>query len=1424
MKRGTGDLALKITAEVFCLLLISSLFVVGGYAQEETDETTADITEPEISEEDGGSLFNCAVAMCFEGYNCVQGVGCVLGEKNNFGNCGDEEWYDHVSQTCRSRDFNYKDNYESKGFVGGFFNKLKIAFANEEDKIRLTVVVGAEHIADFERAVAEGDKKAMLKSAESIRQVLADSGNYLEEYAGSVDYDYGFVPGDRNSPYNKYTEMHWSEMQNVNKFNEIKEVLLKKVARGEISEEITDEAIAEVERSISELVFALEDTQEEIMDKTVENSDGEFTELEIEYYSRAVDDEAGVERRFYLDAVSADEIADSSLRLDILKQEITESDDISFGDMDNLYLEAQIEFQEARDGLAKGNYQDAYFHYETADYLVNSIGDYVKDGESALDDVYESVDRTFEEITFEIEDKNRQIVEDYETEGVRESIVESYPKYQVDVDKDYTEATGIVVVIDDVAGIADAEVEKLKYQGESEESAVSEVEEMKAQELAYATGVRYSPPGYVIFSDVDGDGVEEPAYGGGYMNSVNYPVYSDEAKSYVFGTNGYSWESPFGNTYVSNHPADYNPERYQRGNENFEYTYETEDGTFNVEFVGCGVIFNNPDGTEEKTFYADIAPTMTTVGGTEFRYSPAGYDVIYDGKATRWVENPAFTNKEGEAVYMDIASGLIYTPEIGHHEPAVYDPETDTYNYNVGSTEVAFDSDTNIFTLAGTTEIAPPVPTVPIGVESEEGEVVLQNGDVWTYNNEGVWEYTRTNDDGEMETGTITEAPNNLYGTTDEGEIINVDGEVVEQAEFLGESWVETPRGLWVSENSGFVYNPINGETIDSEGRIVSVDGADVDSGGRIYGRVYDSDGNEVRRSTFRTDLHYVFDPSRGRNGNYVFVPRSGIFGYDPANPTTYEQPLPDGTTRTWTMDENGRYYVAGTSGERNYYGYQNYYREEEFAKVGTRVIVDEREYYVDGEKGWMTTDADGNAYPVGPPRGYPTSETHARRGFYGAYDTYYHSGNEARNYNYAENGKVYYFPPNVNPASLTSEEKEGYKVESAYGYYGYDRAFGAAHNYVSAVPDPVGVVRYGSDGKTYTKKESGDWESEDGVTVGTYPGLQRPSTEGFYASDAYTGDYGRGYGTYYSGPGSYYSSGFGSYSSGAVVGTTVVGDDGRTYIVTEEGWSVDGTQVSPPTVGGVQQPSYSGYSGGYGCANGACGYSGGYYGSSGSQGSWVSDSSNPNGGYYVGGSPSGGSYGTTYGAYAPDGSYSPGGYYTSSSDGTTFTYTAPDGTTTTGSYSDYSGYYGGGSYDSGESWGYDSYSGTYYAGEYTGGWGSYDSSGVYVGPDYGGYDSSGAYVGGTTYTQNADGTWSSTDGSTGTTSGGESTGTTSSSSGGDSGGTTSGSTSSGGESSSSSSGGESSSSSSGGAVIAGEDAKINNWLIRVFKKIFGFD
>ena len=257
------------------------------------------------------------------------------------------------------------------------------------------------------------------------------------------------------------------------------------------------------------------------------------------------------------------------------------------------------------------------------------------------------------------------------------------------------------------------------------------------------------------------------------------------------------------------------------------------------------------------------------------------------------------------------------------------------------------------------------------------------------------------------------------------------------------------------------------------------------------------------------------------------------------------------------------------------------------------------------------------------------------------------------------------------------------------------------------------------------------------------------------------------------------------------------------------------------------------------GAAAAAMGY-GGYSGYS-SQGNWVPDQSNPNGGYYVGGSPSG---------YVAPGSYGGGaaGQYSWSlgPDGTTWVGTDSSGNTITGSQyasQQAAGTSGSTGYMPPSSGGYYDSSGAYVvsgSGTYTG-----TTSGSYTGgyPSGSYYDSSGssAYGGSVTYGGSPEsggsysGSYSGSGGSyTGGTSGGESGGTYSGST---SGGTTSGSSTSSGSTSGSTSGsssggeggstggstgGESGGGGTTGGVIADENIKIDNWFMRFWKKWFG--
>src|SRR3989344_402938 len=1029
------------------------------------------------------------------------------------------------------------NNIEPPGFIGGFFGKLQMAFSNPETKAKLSAVLTAEQIAHLENALADGNYKEAQGTAEDIRRTIGGSGKYLEEYGKGTPLEYNDAFNE--GPYTNYRYVEGMWTTNTGKIYEINSELTAKVEAGEITQEEADKILSNIEGPSAEIYMIMENRENEFIDEIVDGSNEKITHIEIEYLIK--DEESKLGFNDYYREVDRGDIAYNKFTLDLLKKEISEADDKNIADVDELFMQARMAQQDARDALVDEDYRKAYENFNEAEYLISVLEKYNKEGERALKNINPIVDKTFEEINQEIEEENKQIIEEYKTEGLRDKIIEKYPEYTLELDRIYDEAVKIDDVAEKINEIEEPKITELKNTGLTEEEAKTQVEELTAKEYFYADGGKDYPVGYIEFTDDNGDGIIETNYGGGWMKGIPYTDYSSNF-DYTMGGDGFTIQSPLTETsYLVNYPADYTPKRFEKGDEVFEYRYETEEGKYSVEYIGEGMILHKPDGTSEfTTNYADIFPVVVAVGGTEFRYGAAGYDVISDGEATRWTVNPVFGN------YEDLVSGKNFVPEFPHYGDMVYTDRI--YEYTVGETRVKFDPKTSEFKINDVTVIFPPIPEAPIGFEDKlvKEQMITEHGEVWTYDkNTATWTSTETDDEGNIKTTEIVTAPNELY-RYDEGATI------------------------------------IPG--VD--------DGRDIPQRGTVY-----DNGNLARKSTYALGGRYIYNPTMGVQGDYVFTWKGQVANYDFNSPPSQT----DSAGKTWTMSPDGRWY-AGTPDAKIYSGYENYYQSNAFAEVGRKVNVEGKEYFVDSVLGWATTDAQGKAYAVGPPSGQPGSSVMTGR-YYAAYDDY--NSRYDRNYNYVADGKNYYFPSGIDPGTLTAEQKEKYSVNNARGYdpafntcYG-DCSAGGYSRYTGYGATPgitVGTTYTDNGGAVWTKTEQGDWTSSDGRTYGIPPSYTYNTQ--VYSPGAIQ-DYGMGYRdyTYY---GSYSTAGpsGGAYSP---VGTTVVGDNGQTYTVTaDKGWTdASGNAVAPPTVGGVQQPSSTGTSG--------PNYSPGHYNST---GTWVAPSS----------------------------------------------------------------------------------------------------------------------------------------------------------------------------------------------------------------------
>ncbi len=1188
----------------------------------------------------------------------------------------------------------------------GFFDKVQLAFSNTETKTHLSAILTTEQIAYLEKSLEEGNYKEAQAAAENIRATLEKSGRYLEEFGEGTDLEYNeeFM---NTGPFRDFRAIEEKWLVNTEKISEIKSEVLSRVESGEISQEEAEAILGELTGAPEEISIVIEHIEDKLIDKVVETSNGEATKLEIDYSLKYEDEQNGFENAYYIDSVGTEDIIENRFSLDTLKNEIIESKDLNFAEVENLFVQARIAQQETREALVDGDYKDARESFVEAEYLIRVLEDYTELGTNALSGINENVDKTFGEINQEIEEENKQIVADYEEAGVRDAILEKYPEYVNGLDKTYAESVSIVEIAEKIDKVEDAEIEKYSYQVDEKE-AEEKVNRLVSWELAYADGVKYHPEGFVEISYEDEDSSYELTYGGGY-NAKGY-TYSDYSTytDYIYGTDGYTWYSPLiKEQYVNSYPPNYEPsENIRKGDESDVLSVETDDGTYTYEYYATGYKVEKPDGTQEEHVYSDVSSQVTFLGGSVIGYNPHNYEVTYEGEVNVWNEDPEFKN------YYNEFTGKVYAPEILHHDEPVYNPETESYEYLVGSTEVVFNPESNEFTI-GETTLTSTVSDAAVGHEDEE-TYETETGEEWKYDSEeGIWKWSKINEEGVVEEGEYIPTPNNYYNYDEgNGEFIGPDGtRTTESVEFHGERWGYSD-GKWVNLDNGGVYNPTDGKVYygghTDDGSVIFTDEqrAIIERG---YGTKYkyDESGQKIEDRKYTVPGgKLVYNPSTGRPN---YVSRTGLTNYDPLNPPKHEAFGADGEiVSTWVQDKDGRWKKEGTDGKSSYYGKDNYYRADSFAEIGKTVEHGGKTYFVDSELGWTTKDKNGNKIAVGPPPGQPSSEVHVRGSYYNFYSDY--DSRSDRNYNYVENEQAYYYPSGVDPSSLTSEQKETYKIRDARGY---DPAFGTCFGDCSAggyntVPSntAVGATYKDYSGATWTKTEQGNWASSDGQTNAAPPG---------YSTQVYQ-DYGRGYGIYDTGSGysgSYYGGGGYSASSspyGAFAG-------GNFY-----------DSKADPSSSDYDPAVASSYS------------SGGYYDSS---GSWVGTA--PTGAYDSSGAPYSSYPGGYYGSNDPAGPNYAGGTYYGGYDSSTGT----------------SGYYSGGSYYTGGG-GYDS-SGNYVGGEY----GGYDSSGAYTGGESYTYDSSTG-----TYSGTDGGSYSGGDLS-GTYSGGDSgsTGGGDSSAGGDSGG-----------------------------------------------------
>ena len=750
----------------------------------------------------------------------------------------------------------------------------------------------------------------------------------------------------------------------------------------------------------------------------------------------------------------------------------------------------------------------------------------------------------------------------------------------------------------------------------------------------------------------------------------------------------------------------------------------------------------------------------------------------------------------GKQIGLEVGGGIV-------QDYAYTDSETG-FDYSFGSTGYSYT------TPAGVTYAVPYA--IPEGEDSFAPANQFEAGDE---------KYTYSTEDG----GEITYTSTGYYVTDAEGETV------------AEEAYDQQDRYVYLGpvDKAGF------GGTLDIEPTGVVVTNSDGEA--TIWEATPELTAIETQDDGTEDKIVTYYDPVDGKVFSVDVAPHEDV---QYKEGTTYEYYYGG---ETWTYDSEGKSWTSASGANIKISGAPAPVGLESQQEVRTSEGV----WRYDSASDSWTSSSGVKVYPSPNMRYRP-----AEGGYYGARGEFYRaSGDYAVTDSYSGNAWAYDSATGAWKSSQTGDvynPKDG-TVTRADGTVASpeDRRPGEGRNiawgYYEDSSGTGNAYQYGGYGGHYTYDPARSTYSY--VNPGNY--YYGGFTPGDSQKDAYGNSWILGSDGTWSNQGGGIATVVGGVYSGvaglAPVGTSVVGDDGKTYRVTSErGWvDAEGRAVAPPSVAGVQQPSsatgmyysggqgigstpsvpvgtaYSGSdgktytksaagdwvgsdgvtvgtppgfsSGGYGYASGGYGYSGsGYSPGAGSYGySYGCANGACGGGYYGGYSPeadaaaqaAGYSSAAAAAAAAAGGGYYGGGYGSNA-------YGSP---TQYGGYASGSPYYSGG-YAGGPGASYPGYSSSG-SGAYGGG---YDASGVYTGGQYGAYDSSGSFVGyggsgdsysGGTYsgTYSGDGSYSS-----GTYTGGDTSGTTSGSY---SGGTTSGDTS--GTTSSSTSGGDSGGTTSGG-------------------------
>ncbi|MEK6950260.1 MAG: hypothetical protein AABX13_00870, partial [Nanoarchaeota archaeon] len=1037
-----------------------------------------------------------------------------------------------------------------------------------------------ERFAEMQAMLTAGNQEAASRAGEGVRQSLT----FLQGQVERAPQEQVLDQEGQVFEYERYMQKMQEFGAAPEALQEIDDVLTEtQVLINLREEEIKEEIVQGQGLSYLEAEAQVEQAEEERFSEefqsriTVENLQELHTELDTA-------------RTEFAAAARAGQEIPQAQALGTLLEEATEK-----------VLQADAAWEAGQIGRAYGLRTAAEHLLENADNFLNE-----KTGEEKVKRVIGLANRIQEQD----ESRNQRLIE---VIGLSDGLA-SFPPEQRE---QMIQAAKTQQLIQQRHQVQEEKRTQLQEEGKSKEEVARTLMEDFAREYEHIYGEKYYLPPvaaepevadetfFLVLAEQAAERLKETK---GVVEGVPYPDPYTKYE-YTFTEEGYEYKTPLGIEHEVKTPEikdalqqAENP--FETGTEVLSKVVETPDGPVEYRYTATGYEVRLPDGETEAKAY-DVGKHELPGGGL-IEVKPYGFEIVKEGGERKIYDyHPEYKNFVS-------TDGYVYMPPEG----------------TAVQQEVQYDYGTGTFTFAR-------------GGGKEGGK--------WNYDpTSRVWSEERA------EVGRTITLEGKTFTVDAAKGWVDEEGNPVPPPSGQPSSAVGAPAQFYQPITQSFA--PV-GTTISYEGKVYTVDSV---LGWSVEGKAVPpppgqpssaigSTGGYARVGTTATvdGRNYIVDPVKGwmdvETGNAVPPPS----GYTSSAVGMRIGETGIGIERNYNFVEEGKAYYfppgvdPGTVPDKSQYevkdarGYDPAFGTD-FGGSGpgysVYTSIDNYGHIQDPTTGyWRPATREEAEQSQKEGKGGGENPTYSPAGFYGT---------AAKNYNFVEEGKAYYFPPGVNPGKV--EDKSQYVVGDPRGYDpAYNTYFVGEVGIGAGQPPAPGTPGYtpgytpGTSGYT-----TGDRTGDASYTPYTSYGHVRDATTGQWrgatAEEAAAG------GKDYSPPG---STGTPGTSGSGTGGTTTAG--GYDPAAAAKGWpggafpgGVDpGYAYSGPVEGGSYGSAYSGgYAAGstgtYSGGATAGGYTGGSYGGTG--GTYSGGYSAPSGGD-TGGS-TGGSTGGDTGGSAPSG------------------------------------------------------------------------------------------------------------------------------------------------------------------------------------------